>query len=234
MLVTSQGFVIHQIKYGETSSIVQIFSSNYGMIKLMINGVRGKKSKAGMLQPLNQVEVVYYRKEHQQIYTLKEMVLTRPYLHLNSDPERIAQVMFCTELIYKMVKEEEQNEDLFTFIKSSLDNYDDAVTSDADFHLHFLAGLASATGILPNQNYENDRIFFNLQNGDFQSYEDVQCLSAIDSKHIYHLFSGVPLKINNTERRTLLSAVLSYVQMQFPHVGKIQSAEILAQVFRKN
>ncbi|MFN4122952.1 MAG: DNA repair protein RecO [Flavobacteriales bacterium] len=232
MIVSTEGLVIHQIKYGETSSIVQVFTRLQGMVKVMVNGVRGKKSKAGLLQPLNQIELVYYRKDHQQIYNIKEIRMTKAYQHLNTEPDRIAQLMFCTELIHKTVKEEEQNDALYDFIQTALDEYDAQFSSNADFHLSFLAGLAAFVGIQPMLNYNQENKFFSLTEASFQGFEDLQCLTTLQSQTFFKLFNGDKLSLSNAERRALLLSVLAYYQAQFPHMGKIRSVEVLQQVFR--
>jgi DNA repair protein RecO (recombination protein O) len=144
----------------------------------------------------------------------------------------MSQLMFCTELIHKTVKEEEQNEALYDFIQNTINDYDAQFSSNVDFHLFFLAGLSSFLGIQPHLNHDEERRYFNLHEACFQTFEDLNCLAETESYNFFKLFSGAPFSLSNTERRLLLTAILSYYQSQFPHMGKIKSVEVLQQVFK--
>ena len=44
-LAKTNGIVLHQIKYGDSSIIVRIYTEEFGMQSYLIRGVKSKKSK---------------------------------------------------------------------------------------------------------------------------------------------------------------------------------------------
>jgi len=235
MLISTKGFVIHQVKYGESSSIVQIFTHLHGMVRVMIRGSRGKNSKAALLQSLNKVELIYYRKENFSLYNIKEIRTIKPYDRLITEPERIAQLMFIAEVFYRCIKEEEQNIELFELLEQMLETYDKEAFPNPDFHLAFILKLATRIGIQPVANFDKiDRPYLNIQDAIYQSHFQNNCLDKQVSEVIHHFseneYNGL-LIMNGSLRRKSLEGILDYFKLQFPSIGTIRSHEILEQVF---
>jgi len=234
MIVHTEGFIIHQVKYGETSAVVQIFTEKHGMVKVMLHGARGKKSKAAMLIPLSKVDLIYYRKANGSLYQTKEIRICSPFVRITSEPERIAQMIFITEILHKLIKEEEQNEALFEYLNAKLFLYDAQEMSDADFHIHFLYDIAKFTGIQPLNNIDAyDEKYFNIQDGCFQTLNQANCLDLHVSETIYLLSNRAATpKLTNQLRKNVLRGLLQYFYIQFPAMGKIKSHEVLEKVFQ--
>ena len=59
MLATTEGIVLHLIKYRESSVITTIYTRDFGRQSYLINAARSKKSKnkASLLQPLFLVDL---------------------------------------------------------------------------------------------------------------------------------------------------------------------------------
>jgi len=59
-IINTAGIVLHQMKYGETSVIVKIFTEELGLQSYIVRGVRSKKAKIkyNLLQPGNILKVL--------------------------------------------------------------------------------------------------------------------------------------------------------------------------------
>lgn len=78
-LQTSEGIVLHTLKYGERDQILTVFTRQEGLIKLFYKGAfSGKKCGAALL---TRAEFVYFPKQN-SLMTCREMTLVHSYLKL--------------------------------------------------------------------------------------------------------------------------------------------------------
>jgi DNA repair protein RecO (recombination protein O) len=75
MLVSTEGIVLHFIKYGESSVIVTIYTRDFGRQSYLVNAARSKKSqnKVSLLQSLFLVDMVAYQKQSRELHRIKEL-----------------------------------------------------------------------------------------------------------------------------------------------------------------
>src|SRR5680860_561220 len=101
MLATTEGIVLHFIKYGESSVIATIYTREFGRQSFYINAARSKKSKykASLLQPLFLVDLVTYQKQNREIQRVKEMKGSQTYQNIPFDIIKSTQVIFLAEIL---------------------------------------------------------------------------------------------------------------------------------------
>ena len=104
--------------YGEKSIIAKIYTEKFGLQSYIINGVRSKKSanKFAYLQPLSLVDVNAYHKENKGLQQLKDIKLDVPFRDIPFNVYKGSIAFFIAEVIYKTIREEEPNSDLFHFL----------------------------------------------------------------------------------------------------------------------
>src|SRR5665811_125739 len=115
MLVTTEGIVLHSIKYGESSVIATIYTRDYGRQSYLINAAHGKKSKnkASLLQPLFLVDMVAYQKQTRELHRVKELKSNQVYQNLAVDISKSTTTIFLSEILYKTIHEQESYPELF-------------------------------------------------------------------------------------------------------------------------
>src|SRR5660397_174261 len=102
MLATTEGIVLHFIKYGESSVIATIYTRDFGRQSYMINAARSKKSKnkASLLQPLFLVDLVAYQKQSRELHRVKELKSNQPYQNIPFDITKSSLAIFLAEVLY--------------------------------------------------------------------------------------------------------------------------------------
>jgi len=65
MIFSTSGIVLRSVKYGDTSSVVSIYTRQFGIQSYLVNGVRGaaKNSKVHLFQPASVVELEVYHNQ---------------------------------------------------------------------------------------------------------------------------------------------------------------------------
>lgn len=241
MLEKTRGIFLHSVKYSETSIIAVIYTEAFGRRSFVVNGARGKKSnlRSVVFQPLYLLDLEIYFKEGREIHRLKDARISNPYSTIPFDIRKSSQVIFLSEILYKCLKEEEANPELFGFIYNSLIFLDQTEHGIANFHSWFLFKLTRFLGIYPNN--ENAAIcnFFDLQKGRFVSHEPTH--SQFADKYVTGLFARLfdadceslqKLNYNQSDRKQVLMKLLEYYHIHFDNLGEIRSLPVLQEVLR--
>ncbi len=127
VLVQAQGIVLHRLRHGETSLILNVFTREFGKIGLMAKGARGKSklaSSAG-LELFNEAQFVFYRKPTRDLQMLKEWALNAAHSPLREDLDRLTVGSAIMELLSRCLHEEDPHPELYDTTVAALKALDD-------------------------------------------------------------------------------------------------------------
>lgn len=240
MLATTEGIVLHFIKYGESSVITTIYTREFGRQSYLVNAARSRKSKnkASLLQPLFLVDLLAYQQQSRELHRVKELKNNQPYQNIAFDIAKSTQVIFLAEVLYKTIHEQESFPEMFDFMKNALLYFDLLEEGAANFHLFFLFRLTEYLGFLPNTSKIGLEGWFDYQKGTIVPFEPSHSFFANKelSKYLIGL-SNVKIhelekfEISRTIRDSLLTVLLDYYQLHFESLGEIKSLKVLREVF---
>ncbi len=241
MLHKTRGIVFHVTDFSESSVVVKVYTELFGLQSYLLNGIRNKKSKikSAVLQPMSLLEMVVYHKERSGLQRIKEIRQQPQFGSIPFDVMKASMVMFINEVIYKSVKEEEENHELFDFIFHAMQLLDLQTKGNADFHIRFLIQLTKYLGFFPNGTYSASTPVFNLQEGTFQQTELV--LPYFISSPLSNYFDRlINTSLNDTaqtdvsvaQRRELIKKLLEYYALHITGFGNIQSHRVLEEVWK--
>ncbi len=239
MLHKTRGIVFKTTDYSESSVIVQVFTEKFGLQSYLINGVKKPRAKISrnMLQPLHLLEMVVYHKPNGNIQRVAELrnvpvLKTIPYEVVKS-----SLVIFLNEVIYKAVRQQETDENLFNFIFYSIEWLDNQEQGLANFHLLFLVQLSKYLGFHPERNESTNVHYFNLKDGLFVGKRPEHNLYlAPPYTQYFNLLIGrnfenlIEIRLPQDVRRFLLDRLLEYYALHIDGFGQIRSHEVLEEV----
>ena len=107
MLIKTKGIVLRNLKYGESSLILDIYTEDFGLNSYIVSGVRNKnsKSKSGGLQLMSLVEIVAYHKNKKALYRIKEFNFAHIYKRIPFEILRSSVGTFMIEILKNTLKE---------------------------------------------------------------------------------------------------------------------------------
>jgi DNA repair protein RecO (recombination protein O) len=238
MLVSTKAIVISKLKYRDNDLIIKCYTESFGVQSYLLRGVL--KSKKGKLktayfQLFTQLDIIVSYKENRSLQSLKEVKPSAFYQSIYSNVAKSAIVMFLAEVLSGILKEEEKNQSLYTYLETTLLWLD---TNDeiSNFHLLFLLNLSRYLGFYPelaNTNLD----FFNLEDGKFQNQKTNQyCISGEKLTQFKQLlginFDALnSVNINSKKRQDILNIILLYFELHLGSLKKPRSLQVLNQVF---
>jgi len=228
MRFKTEGIVINYIKHRETSIITRIYTSRFGLQHYIVNGVRKPKARhsLSLFQPMTILDLVVYHKGEGGLNRIYEIQCPKPFETIAFDVKKSSISLFLTEMLSFSLHEEEENPELFVFIKDSISKFDRLKENYLNFHLHFLLKLTRYLG-------------FGLEQPQSLLIETLDSKApdgfvASDVERIGELlysedFTGVI--ITNDERRRILEMIISYYTIHLEIEKEIRSLKVLRSVF---
>jgi DNA repair protein RecO (recombination protein O) len=184
MLVKTDGIILRQIPFSETSIIVKIFTREYGLVSFLVKGAKSKKNpKANILKPINQVALCYYQKDNKGLRQLKECQLI-----FAPDAQRFgiyksSIAMMIIELLNATITEDEHTDaEKYNFLEYSFQYLID-YELNSSFYLSFLFQYSIYLGIeLPYTIFPTQDIAFILS--DYSTIHQIKLIKT-DRKIIF-------------------------------------------------
>lgn len=242
MIANTKGFVLRTIPYSESSVIAKIFTQHDGLQSFIIKGVRSSKgrNKQNMLQPLSYIDFTFYQNSKAEIKYIKEIKPAKQWSSIPYDYTKTSILFFMTELLYKTVREEEENHTMFRHILNSVSTLDELNEALANFPIAFMLSTAKHLGIVPLNNYDSQHTIFSMHEGRFVNdnplvYTKQQTLLNKDTSLVLHQYLSTVSPTPTPPfalRMSVLTALLDYYKIHFNDLRDFQSHLILHEVLQ--
>lgn len=234
--LSTPALVLHTTEYSETSVIAKVFTRQLGVRSYILKGVRkgGGRTKRNLLQPLSYLDMVVYVNPKTTLNYVKELA---PHPSDSQFPIPNSQLenalrFFMTELLYKTLREEEPDQELFDYIVSALEQLKDPVSAaHAQMPLVFLLRLTRYLGLWPRDNYSSREPLFDLQAGCFRSTGETTvdaATSLLLHEYLQSVGQDTPSPSASLPQRTaLMNRLIEYLQLHLDGFRSFHSHEIL-------
>lgn len=240
MLYKTQGIVLKQVKYNDSSKIITIFTKELGRKSFMVYGLgkqKGRKKTANIYQPLFLLNLEFNYQENKGLQKLKEVSFLTNYNSIPFNIEKTSIIFFLTEILDKIIKFDVIDSKMFDFISNSLQIFDLQEDNYMNFHLIFLIKTTKFLGFEPSSNYSSENKFFNISQAKFTTvYDEKYSLSEPYNKLFEELINTKianfdKIKMNNRERSYILNKILIYYSFYIEDLLKLKSIKVLNEVF---
>lgn len=237
MLEVTKAIVIGTIKYGDTSLIATCYTEKAGIKSYMLRGVLSSKKgklKPAYFQPLNQLNLTANHNIKGNLNSITDIEITNFYSNLTTDIKKQSIALFLAEVLFYSIKEEEQNNALFSYLETSL-LWLDTHNNISNFHLLFLLNLTKFLGFYPETNQLNS-LYFDLVEGNFTNHRSLNTIEGENLKQFKKLF-GINfdalhlVDFSAINRQAVLTILIQYFELHLSGFKKPKSLNVLKSVF---
>lgn len=217
---------MHSLKYGDNGKIVRIYTDSDGLLSFLVQGFSSKNSfKKIHFQALNILQFTFYHKQKNHLHRIKEVKLENIDTQ-QQDIKKLSIRMFISELLHNSIKEEEQNPELYAFIRNWLTEFNDTFELNINTHLLFTLDLTKHLGFYPHNENEKGK-YFHLREGTFgEAVTNSEMLSEEKSKLLHDLLKGRN-SFSNNERRQLIGVLMEYYKQHLSDFKDLKSKSVL-------
>ena len=239
MLVSTEAIALSTIKYSESSIIFKCYTLSDGIKTYMIRGVRSKKNKSNsiaLFQPLTILEINANHKNNFGIENINSAKILIPYKTIPFDILKNNIVLFLSEILSKCIIEEEQNKQMYNYIKSSL-LWLDSASEYVNFHIQFLIKLLKYLGISPS--FEKINKLYGYSNDVPKKVNDLKEKVEEQLKNDFDFLLGTNFDaniehiINYNKRKKILEFLMTYMQLHIEGFKRPNSLNIMYELFKK-
>jgi DNA repair protein RecO (recombination protein O) len=241
MLQSTEGIILHTIKHSDSGVVAHILTAEKGRLSFIAKGTNNKKGKTRKVyfQAGQIVHIEYYDKNKTELQFIKELTPSVTYCSIPFDVVKNTVLLFLCEVLYKSVRNSEQDRELYNYIKETFLFLDGKNSPNPNFHLAFLIGLSRYLGIVPRMPATGTgNEYFDMESGEFR---------PVAPLHGYYLekeYSGLLLAFLNTSMREcgsielsgrarteFLNMILTFFSLHLPGMKNIKSLEVLSEIF---
>ncbi len=234
MIEKTRAIVLKNIPFSDNSSIVTLFTEDFGLRTYMIRGGRKKNAPIAsrLFQILEIMDVVVYNKSN-SMGQIKECSLCYDLQAMRQDIVKTSLTFFLTEILCLSIKEESQNKQIYSFVEYSILSLNELPAKELrDFHLYFLYYLSTLLGFRPMNNYSSMEPFFDIIKGRFTTSASMNSTDIPTSQYFHEYLEFVspnykPFTKNLQQRMLLLNLFILFYQEHIINNHSIKSLAIL-------
>lgn len=241
-ILKTEAIVLNKIDYSDTSKIVNLFTKEYGKISVIIKGGRDSKSKIGKISdPLNYLQIIYYKKDSRQIQLLTDADLILYFHNIKTEIDRLTYATAILELFIKLIPENEYNLKLFKGLIKILGLFDNLNSEPIDLFNSFLMFFIKEIGFeIQLSNCSNCGKSLSLNQSFYFNYDKgilcTECKANIYSEvylrtELFNYLVSLKSKLKNfdTNIKTKEDAIIfmeKFLQYQFSDFKELQSLKL--------
>lgn len=240
MEVKTKAIVLRNVKYGDSSLIVDMLSEAMGRVSFIVRIPKTQKGKLKkqFFQPLTILSIVFDYRQRSSLQHLRDVGIALPYMSVSVDPVKISLAMFLAEFLSYVTRDEQQNEPLYEFIEQSLMWLDAADEGYANFHIVFMLGLSRYIGFWPNLDDYRDGCLFDLREGRFTMTTPLHrdFLQPSEANAFVNLmrldYSTMRLfRLSRSQRNTITETIIRYYRLHVPDMPELRCLDVLKELF---
>lgn len=232
MLSTTRAVILRTVKHSDHGVVAHVYTELFGKRSCMVRAGGRNRDRQAALLPLSRVELVVVDPGEGDLLSVREMRIDRPYQRLHTEPLRGALALFTQEVLYRALRADTADDELFAFVQDALEELDSG-EGTALFPHHLLIGLAHQLGFLPQ--IPSDRPDgFDMRDGCYFKGAPAHdlCMDADQTTAMISLMSegDGATPPSSTLRRTLLERMLLFYRLHIEGFGELRSLPVLQQV----
>ncbi len=236
MRVSDKAIVLQSIKHGDKKFILKLYSKHNGLLSVAtsIGKKESAKIKSSSILPLTLLDVEMVIKQNKEIHLLTEASCYYVYDSIHDSLSKLSIAQFLNELLIKSIKEQGSNSYLFNFIETCMKFLNDSTEEFINLHIYFLMELTKYLGFEPQDNFNQQNLFFDCREGRFSTMSLSYPLGLDKEQSLFFAeflkINSLKVKLTNQQRQSLLEILLAYYRLHIPGFNEIRSLEVLKEV----
>ena len=243
-LSKSRAIVLHLTRHGDSGAVVHVVDSDAGRQGLFVRGLgKGRGVSPSAFHNLAILDTVTYATPRSSLLYLREYGPAVPLNGIRSDLAKSTVALFISEVLYRTLRSDDGDPDLFRWLVESIVRFDAAEGSVANFHLWWMAGYCVRSGFRPQDNWSPERPLFDMVSASFVASSafpapplNGSLLSPEESRLLHILLNSsleeaLAIPLSASRRSSFSGNMLRYLSIHFGVRLEVKSLDVLHAVF---
>lgn len=240
MFIKTQAIVLHTIKLGDDSFIVETLTEHAGRISFAVRIPKNSrtKMKRQFFMPLTILDIEFDYRKNNSLQHIGDVHISVPFVSIPFSHDKLAMSLFVAEFLLHATRGEQDNTALFSYVVNGVSWLDAATEHYANFHLVFVMRLTLFLGFFPNVEDFEDGSYFDLRNACFALSAPLHAdfLYPAEAGRIRTLmrmtFDTMHLfRMSRVERNRILEIALRYYRIHIPQMPELNSLDVLKNLY---
>ncbi|MCQ2343719.1 MAG: DNA repair protein RecO [Paludibacteraceae bacterium] len=228
-----KAIVLNAVRYSDNSFMVSMFTDQQGLVTVNIHtGVKRSRFKRSYLSPLSILEVQLSGKPSSEVKYISDCALAYPFRSLDVNPMKILEAQFVAEMLQKSLRYQQQDPELFEFVRTSVITMDESSDGVNDCHIIFLTKLMSYVGIMPDISDFDDYAVLDIEEGRMTAESFGECLNHKLSECLVNIIKDEPFRLTSSQRSEFIDFIVRYYQHHLFAFGNIKTLEVFREMAR--
>ncbi len=231
------GIVLKVLRYSDVYKVATLYTRESGRLTVLIREHRARGAAA--LQPLSVIEGSMALRNGASMGKLSRYAPVEVHTHIVTDVRKSTIALFLAEFLDRLLRESAPDQQIWYYVTGALQLLDRESSPGrlANFHLVFLADMASLVGVQPDLSGVGAGQWFDFRTGAYGIRPTHADALSPELGYIPVLLSRLnfynshKLRLSGLDRYRLVCGILRYYAMRFPEVGSMKSHHILRDIF---
>jgi len=227
MLHKTQGIVLSYLKFRETSIIARVFTQAWGLQSYLVHGVRTTKPRysVAFFQPLMRLDMVVYHTRRVSLQRVSEIRCHAPHSSVLCHIKKATIAVFIAELLTKVIREEEHNASLFSFLWEAIENFEGQARHYELFHIAFMLQLCHYLGFGVST---AQALYAELRSAGQHWTLGQEAMEHLDTLLTAGLQGYVAM--DKATHRSILEAIIRFYQLHIHSLDTLRSLKVLQEL----
>ncbi len=235
MYINTKAIVLNTIPYSDSKKVVKFYTREQGLISAMVQMSR-RSPRMSLLEPFSVVELTA-KKSKSSLFHINDVVPNHIFANIPFDAEKRVAALFMTEVVYRTVREQHEDADLYQFLEYSILSLDALSGKVFEFILVFLLEYGRFLGFYPNIDTFEEHSFFDMQNGVFRTmpplhHDFMGEAEAFQFRRLLNIRYSTLEQIDYPKATInyFLDAIMRFLELHLSDFKYIKSLDVLRQV----
>ncbi|MBQ9172580.1 MAG: DNA repair protein RecO C-terminal domain-containing protein [Bacteroidales bacterium] len=216
MKTPTRMIVLAYTKFGESSVVLHTLSAEYGRRSFLVK--TGKRTPMSLFLPLNILEGTVVENPKSTLWKAYGFSSQDSLIGIRNDLRKNTITMFMSEVLYRTVKDGENEEGFFDWCISQIMLLNALEGNYSNFHINFLLELSAALGFSP-------------------TVEDIAPFAREHFTQIRDFLrsdfpSAMLIPLSGEERNSICEEILSYLEYHTESRINVRSLGVLKELYR--
>ncbi|MBR5660951.1 MAG: DNA repair protein RecO C-terminal domain-containing protein [Bacteroidales bacterium] len=207
--------ILNHTKFGENSIVLHTLSSEYGRRGFLVKV--SPRTAMALFLPLNILEAEVTENPKSSLWHARNFVSVNPLNGIRSNIHKNTMTLFMSEVLYRVVKDQTNEEGLADWLKSQILTLDALQSDFANFHLLFLLNLCAALGFDPDPAGLAPFVAKNLL--------------SIEALLRLPFAEALLLPLSGVDRNAIAESILKYIEYHTESAVNIRSLSVLREIY---
>jgi DNA repair protein RecO (recombination protein O) len=231
----TEGIVLRTLRHQDANLITSVYTREFGLKSFIVKGFRSPRARKrhSFFQPLSLVELVIYHNEQRNLHSISESRIVIPFQQVQTHPVKLCLGLTALEVFVTCVKEEEQNEALYDFLREFITDLEGRSEHLIHSLLYYLVHLTGFLGFFPQDETEGSgHCEFELRQGLLLPVTEPDEVGRVLREFMYtEIGTCHEIRFGQDTKRVLIRRLLEYYQHHSEGFRWPQSIGVFEELF---